>query len=500
MGDLILALDAGTTSARAMVMDSDMRVLGSSASELRLSCPEPGWVEQDPEEIWQAQRAVMQGALQAARRSAADLACIGIANQRETTVLWERRTGVPMGPAIVWQDRRTAGRCDELRAMGCLVDVVERTGLTLDPYFSATKLAWMLDRSADIRQAAERGDLAFGTIDSWLIWKLTNGGCHVTDTSNASRTLLFNIRTLSWDPRLLALFGIPPALLPKVVASSGHAAETSAEHLGRRIPITGVAGDQQAAAFGQACIRPGTAKNTYGTGAFLLMNTGAAPAESKHGLLSTVGWTIGRDTTMALEGSVFTAGAAVQWLRDGLGIIGAASDVEALAASAPNSGGVTFVPAFTGLGAPYWDPYARGAITGITRATTAAHLAFAALEAVCVQTCEVVEAAQKDTGLKLPELRADGGMARNNLLMQMQADLLGVPVTCPENCETTAAGAAGLAGIAAGVWPDIDAFARGRRHQRRFEPVKPDRWREDVMSRWRESVARCRHHPSKPEG
>ena len=475
-----------------MVLDEELQVLGSAAQELRLTCPEPGWVEQDAEEIWQAQRTVMHGALHAAGRSAADLACIGIANQRETTVLWERRTGRPIGPAIVWQDRRTAARCDELRARGCLSEIVKRTGLTIDPYFSATKLAWMLDRSAETRQAAERGELAFGTVDSWLIWRLSGGACHVTDTTNASRTLLFNIHTLSWDDQLLELFGIPQALLPSVMPSSGHIAQVCLEHFGRPVPITGVAGDQQAAAFGQACIQPGMTKNTYGTGAFLLMNTGLVPAESRHGLLSTVGWTIGRDTAMALEGSVFTAGAAVQWLRDGLGIIKASADIEALAASVPDSGGVAFVPAFTGLGAPYWDPWARGAITGITRGTTGAHLAFAALEAVCAQTCEVVQAAEQDASLTLPELRADGGMARNSLLMQMQADLLGVPVTCPENCEPTAAGAAGLAGLAAGVWPDIHAFAGLRREQRRFEPRKPESWRVEAITRWREAVAKCR--------
>src|SRR6266581_2446927 len=439
----VLALDQGTTSSRAIVFDRSGSIRALAQREFAQHFPQPGWVEHDANEIWTTQSAVMGEALAKAAISGGALAAIGITNQRETTVLWERATGKPVARAIVWQDRRTADICDALRAAGHADLFTRKTGLVLDAYFSGTKLKWLLDHVDGARERAQRGELAFGTVDSWLIWNLSRGATHVTDASNASRTLLYNIHTGEWDDELLALLDVPRAVLPTVVASSGVCAH---ETLGSAaVPIAGIAGDQQAALFGQACLEPGLAKNTYGTGCFLLLNTGRTAVMSKNHLLSTVAWRRDGTTDYALEGSVFIAGAVVQWLRDGLKIIRSAAEVEALAASVPDNGGVYLVPAFAGLGAPHWDAYARGAILGLTRGATGAHLARAALEAIAFQSAEVLRAMEADAGLKLTELRVDGGATTNNLLMQFQADLLGVPVVRPKVAETTALGAAYLA-------------------------------------------------------
>ncbi|MBS0396673.1 MAG: glycerol kinase GlpK, partial [Proteobacteria bacterium] len=436
MARYVLALDQGTTSSRTLVFDADGAVVAMAQREFAQHFPAPGHVEHDAEEIWASQSATIGEALAAAGATAADVAAIGITNQRETTVLWERASGRPLAPAIVWQDRRTAAECDRLRAAGHEAEVARTTGLTLDPYFSATKLAWLLDHVPDARRRAERGELAFGTVDSWLAWRLSGGRAHVTDVSNASRTLLLDLASGTWSERMLALFNVPRACLPEVVPSSLRAAEAPRARLGAtEVPITGLAGDQQAALFGQACFRPGMAKNTYGTGCFMLMNTGAAPLASRHRLLSTIAWDCG-GRRYALEGSVFVAGAVVQWLRDGLGLIRHSAEVEALAAGVPDSGGVYFVPAFTGLGSPHWDPYARGTIVGLTRGSSAAHLARAALESIAFQSADVLDAMQADAGQPLLELRVDGGATANELLMQFQADVLGVPVVRPAVTET----------------------------------------------------------------
>jgi len=424
----VLAFDQGTTSSRAIAFGRDGRILGTAQQEFRQIFPQPGWVEHDPEEIWKTQRDVASQALAAAGLGAADVAAVGITNQRETTVLWDRKTGRAVAPAIVWQDRRTAARCDALRQEGREPLFTSRTGLLLDAYFSGTKLAWLLEHVPGARERARRGELAFGTIDSWLVWHLSGGRVHATDVSNASRTLLFNIHTLDWDDELLAILDIPRAVLPKVTPSSQIVARTDCEGLPNGIAVAGIAGDQQAALFGQACHRPGMAKNTYGTGCFLLMNTGEKPAVSRNRLLTTVAWQRGGRTSYALEGSVFIAGAAIQWLRDGLGLIARAADIDALAATVPDTGGVHFVPALSGLGAPYWDPHARGTIVGITRGTAKAHLARATLEAIAFQSAELIEAMAADSGIPLAELRVDGGATASNLLMQMQADLLGVQI------------------------------------------------------------------------
>lgn len=487
----LLALDQGTTSSRAMVFDADGRVCGCAQSPFAQSFPQPGWVEHDPQEILATQFDCARRALVEARIDARELAGIGVTNQRETTVLWERASGRALAPAIVWQDRRTAELCDRLRAQGHAADIRHRSGLELDAYFSATKLAWLLDHIPDARVRAEAGELAFGTIDSWLVWHLSGGRLHVTDPGNAARTMLFNIRTGEWDDALLALFAIPRTLLPSVVDSSGVCGLSDAAVLGAAVPIAGIAGDQQAATFGQACFHPGMAKNTYGTGCFLLMNTGAALVESSARLLSTVGWRRAGETTYALEGSVFMAGAIVQWLRDELGLVKRAADIEALAASVPDSGGVVLVPAFTGLGAPHWDPYARGALLGLTRGTSAAHIARAALEAIALQTVDLVDAMGQDGATPLSELRVDGGAAANDLLMQLQADLLGVPVVRPRMLETTALGAAYLAGLGAGVWPDTAILATHWQVERRFEPRMHAGRRDEVLARWRRGIARA---------
>ena len=492
----ILSLDQGTTSSRAIVFDREGRVVSVAQREFRQIFPQPGWVEHDAGEIWDTQRAVMQEALARSGLQASDLAAVGITNQRETTVLWDRRTGEPVAPAIVWQDRRTAGRCEHLRREGHAGRIQRRTGLVLDAYFSATKLQWLLDTVPGARARAEAGELAFGTVDSWLVWRLTGGRVHVTDPSNAARTLLMDLRTLQWDDRLLALFDIPRAVLPAIVPSCGVVAETDAHWLGRPVPIAGIAGDQQAATFGQACFAPGMAKNTYGTGCFLLMNTGDRPVASRNRLLTTVGWqgpaTVPRPVAYCLEGSVFAAGATVQWLRDGLGLIETSAAVEALAASVPDTGDVFLVPAFVGLGAPDWDARARGILIGLTRGTTRAHVARAALQAIALQVADVFDAMARDAGIGLRELRVDGGAARNDLLMQMQADVLGVPVVRARNTETTAWGAAALAGLAVGLWTDGAEVAGLWQADRRFEPDLPAAARQALQARWRQAVDRAR--------
>ena len=446
----ILAIDQGTTSSRAILFDHDGNIRALAQREFAQHFPQPGWVEHDAEEIWQSQIGVARDVLQQAGIDATAVAAIGITNQRETTVLWDRISGKPLHRAIVWQDRRTAPLCEALRAAGHETTFTARSGLLLDPYFSGTKLRWLLDNVPHARERAQRGELAFGTIDSWLVWNLSGGKLHITDASNASRTLLYNIHSNDWDDDLLALLDIPRALLPRVVASSALYGESDAHWLGAAIPIAGIAGDQQAATFGQACLAPGMAKNTYGTGCFMLMNTGQQAVPSGNKLLTTVLWKLGTETSYALEGSVFMGGAIIQWLRDGLGIINTSAEVEALAASVPDSGGVTLIPAFAGLGAPWWKPEARAALTGMTRGSTRAHIAHAALEAIALQSADLLAAMESDSGVKLAELRVDGGAARNNLLMQIQADLLGVPVVRPRVTETTALGAAYLAGLAVG--------------------------------------------------
>lgn len=492
MTQYILAFDQGTTSSRAILFDRAGRIRGIVQREFRQIFPQSGWVAHDAKEIWESQLAVAQQVLKEQGVSAADIAAIGITNQRETTVIWDRATGQPIADAIVWQDHRTAETCDALCAQGKAPLFQNKTGLVLDAYFSGTKVKWLLDNVPGAREKAHRGELAFGTIDSWLIYKLC--GAHVTDTSNASRTLLFNIHTLQWDSELLDALDIPSNLLPQVVPSSGIVGATRSELFGHAIPIAGIAGDQQAATFGQACHHSGMAKNTYGTGCFMLMHTGQEAMASRNNLLTTVGWTLkqGCKADYMLEGSVFNAGAAVQWLRDGLGIINSSAEVEALAASVPDTGGVFFVPAFAGLGAPYWDAYARGTIVGISRGTTRAHIARATLAGIAYQSADVLEAMQKDAGIQLKELRVDGGAARNDLLMQFQADVLGVPVVRPVVTETTALGAAYLAGLAVGYWSSLEEIESQWQVQKRFEPVMPEAERLERMATWRKAVERSR--------
>lgn len=487
----ILALDQGTTSSRAILFDRSGAIRGVAQREFPQIFPQPGWVEHDPRDIWSSQVGVAAEALASANLSASDLAAIGVANQRETTIVWNRRTGEPIHNAIVWQDRRTAGLCDRLRKAGCEELIRSRTGLVLDAYFSGTKVRWLLDHVDGAREQAERGELAFGTVDSWLIWNLTAGRVHVTDVTNASRTLLYDIHRNEWDDELLDIFGVPRNLLPEVRSSSEEYAKTSEDAFAPGVPIAGVAGDQQAALFGQVCTQPGMVKNTYGTGCFLLMQTGEKAVQSKHHLLTTIAWRIGERTEYALEGSVFVAGAVVQWLRDGLGIIRDSADVESLARSAPDNGGVYFAPAFTGLGAPHWDPYARGAIVGLTRGATAGHIARAALESIAFQTADLIQAMEADAALPLAELRVDGGATRNDLLMQFQSDLLGVPVVRPRIAETTALGAACLAGLAAGFWENQEEISAQWRVDRRFEPAMDRNLAESMLRRWRRAVERA---------
>lgn len=492
MSDFVLALDQGTTSSRAILFDRSGSPRAVAQQEFPQLYPQPGLVEHDPLVIWQTQLEVARQALAQAGVAATQLAAIGIANQRETTLLWERDTGRPVHNAIVWQDRRTARFCDELKAEGFDQVILEHTGLVTDPYFSGTKLHWLLQHVPGARARAERGELAFGTVDSWLVWQLTGGRLHVTDVSNASRTLLYDIHAQDWCAPILERLAIPRALLPRVVASSEVPGETDAAHFGAPVLLAGMAGDQHAAIFGQACHEPGMAKNTYGTGCFLLLNTGGTPVRSANNLLTTVAWQL-RDEAMvyALEGSVFVAGAAVQWLRDEMGLIGSAEESAALAASVPDSGGVVVVPAFTGLGAPYWDAYARGAVLGLTRGSGRAQLVRATLESIAFQSRDVVDAMSADAGLALQTLRVDGGAAANDFLMQFQADILGAPVQRPAITETTALGAAFLAGIAAGFWRDAGEIAGQWRVERVFEPRMSADERESRHALWQRAVQRA---------
>jgi glycerol kinase len=491
----ILALDQGTTSSRAIIFDHAGAVVAVAQQEFRQIFPQPGWVEHDANEIWATQRATASEALKKASLNGADIAAIGITNQRETTVLWDRATGKPIANAIVWQDRRTATACDKLKAKGHAKKIAKKTGLVIDAYFSGTKLQWLLDHTPGARAKAAAGQLAFGTIDSWLIWNLTGGALHITDPSNASRTMLYNIATGDWDDELLKLLNVPRSVLPEVRASSEIYGQTNL--FGAPTPVAGIAGDQQAALFGQVCTKPGMVKNTYGTGCFMLMNTGTEIVPSKNNLLTTVAWKIGNRTEYALEGSVFIAGAAVQWLRDGLGLIKHSSEVESLAAQVPDNGGVYLVPAFAGLGAPHWDQYARGAILGLTRGSTKAHLARAALEGIAHQVDDVLRAMQKDSHIKLKEFRVDGGACVNNLLMQFQADLLGVPVIRPKVSETTALGAAYLAGLAVGYWKDIKEISTQWQSDRKFTPTLKPAQREHHVKSWTKALTRAKNWESK---
>ncbi len=486
----ILALDQGTTSSRAILFDHAGAVVAVAQKEFPQIFPKPGWVEHDPRDIWSTQAGVAAEVLQKARLSAGDMAAIGITNQRETTLVWDRRTGLPICNAIVWQDRRTAPMCDRLRADGLARVIRKKTGLVLDAYFSATKLHWILQNVKGARAKAKAGHLAFGTVDSWLVWNLTGGKVHVTDVSNASRTMLFNIVKGCWDDELLRIFDVPRSMLPEVLSSSEVYGETRL--LGAPIPIAGIAGDQQAALFGQVCTQPGMVKNTYGTGCFMLMNTGTKPVTSKNNLLTTVAWRIGSRTEYALEGSIFIAGAVVQWLRDGLGIIRSSSEIEALAASVPDTGGVYLVPAFAGLGAPHWDAYARGTITGLTRGSTKAHIARAALEGIALQVMDVLKAMEADSGIRLKQLRVDGGACRNDLLMKIQAGLLGVPVVRPKVAETTALGAAYLAGLAVGYWKDQAAIARQWKADKTFKPAMKPAERKRITAGWVKALDRAK--------
>jgi len=488
----ILSLDQGTTSSRAILFDHAGVPVAVAQKEFPQIFPQPGWVEHDAATIWSTQFGVAAEVLTKARLKASDIDAIGITNQRETTVVWDRETGRPIHNAIVWQDRRTAAMCDKLRKAGKDKMIARRTGLILDAYFSATKVRWILDHVKGARAKAKAGKLAFGTIDSWLLWNLTGGLVHATDPSNASRTMLYNIHKQVWDAELLTLFDVPAAILPEVRSSSEVYGVSTG--FGGEIPIAGIAGDQQAALFGQVCTKPGMAKNTYGTGCFMLMNTGEKPVTSKNRLLTTIAWRIGNRTDYALEGSIFIAGAVVQWLRDGLGIIKHASEIEALAASVPDTGGVSVVPAFAGLGAPHWDPHARGTITGITRGTTAGHIARAALDSIALQTVDVLAAMQADSGIKLKELRVDGGATANNLLMQTQADLAGVPVVRPRVTETTALGAAYLAGLAVGFWKNTSEIASQWQAEARFSPAMKPAARRAAMEAWQTAVRQTKAH------
>ncbi|RXK54768.1 glycerol kinase [Oleiharenicola lentus] len=488
----VLALDQGTTSSRAIVFDRRGRARGSAQQEFAQHFPQPGWVEHDPRDLWESTRRTALAALAEANLTARDVAALGLTNQRETTLLWDRRTGRPLHRAIVWQDRRTAGLCAKLKRAGLEPLFREKTGLLLDPYFSGTKLAWLLDHVPGARRRAGRGELAFGTVDTWLLWQLTGGRVHATDVSNASRTLLLNLRTADWDPELLKILHIPREVLPEVRDSSGLFGEVTSVPALRGVPIGGIAGDQQAALFGQACWRPGMAKNTYGTGCFLLLHTGDRPVASKNNLLTTIAWRLGGKIEYALEGSVFIGGAVVQWLRDGLGVIARSSDVEKLAATVPDNGGVYLVPAFAGLGAPHWDADARGIVTGLTRGSTAGHLARAALESIAYQSADLLGAMQADCGHKLRELRVDGGATVNNALMQFQSDLLRVPVVRPRTTETTALGAAYLAGLAVGFWKNRAEIAALWSADRTFRPSANPARVKRLRAGWQAAVARTK--------
>lgn len=482
----ILAIDQGTTSSRAIIFDHEGSIVSVAQKEFTQIFPQPGWVEHDPAEIWSSQASVLTEVIIKAALKPTDIAAIGITNQRETTVIWDKETGLPVYNAIVWQDRRTAAICNSLKEQGHDKIIQEKTGLVVDAYFSATKIKWILDNVDGAMEKARAGKLAFGTIDSWLIWKLTNGQVHVTDVSNASRSMLYNINSLQWDRELLQLFDIPENILPKVCSSSEIYGETAGQILAHKIPIAGIAGDQQAALFGQMCTKVGMAKNTYGTGCFMLMNIGDKPVLSGNNLVTTIAWQINGKTEYALEGSIFIGGAVVQWLRDGLGIISSSSEIELLAASEKNNGGVYIVPAFAGLGAPHWNQDARGTIVGITRGTNAGHIARAALESICFQTMEVLKAMEADSGIEIKELRVDGGATANNMLMQLQADILQTKVVRPHITETTAMGAACLAGLAVGFWKNVEEIQTQWKINKIFSPQKNNH--KDLIAGWHRAV------------
>ncbi|HPE17394.1 MAG TPA: glycerol kinase GlpK [Tenuifilaceae bacterium] len=493
MEQFILALDQGTTSSRALLFDRKGNIRSVAQKEFNQKFPKPGWVEHDPSEIWSSQVAVAAEAMSKININGTLLAGIGITNQRETTIVWDRKTGEPVYNAIVWQDRRTSGFCDELKEKGHSAIIREKTGLIIDAYFSGTKVKWILDNVSGARERANRGELAFGTVDSWLVWKLTQGRTHVTDVSNASRTMLFNINTLDWDDELLDLLSVPRSMMPRVASSSEIYDYSNTTFFASKVPIAGIAGDQQAALFGQMCINEGMVKNTYGTGCFMLMNTGEVPFISNHNLLTTVAWKINGKVTYALEGSIFIGGAVVQWLRDGLGIINSSAEVEKLAAQVEDSGDVYFVPAFTGMGAPHWDQYARGTMVGLTRGTTRAHIARAALEGIAFQTMEVLNVMELDTEIKTSELRVDGGASANNLLMQFQSDILKTPVVRPKIVETTALGAAYLAGLATGFWKDFEELKQQWNLDRTFTPQFSEEKLSEIKGKWDDAVGRSKN-------
>lgn len=486
----ILALDQGTTSSRAIVFDHNGHIKSVAQKEFTQYFPQPGWVEHNPNEIWSSQASVIAEAISAIDINGLDIAGIGITNQRETTIVWDIDTEEPIYNAIVWQDRRTSEYCDELKAQGLTEKIHEKTGLIIDAYFSGTKIKWILDNVPGARKRAEMGKLRFGNVDSWLVWRLTRGEIHVTDVTNASRTMLFNIKDLKWDEELLKLLDIPMSMMPEVKSSSEIYGHTKTTIFAHEVPISGIAGDQQAALFGQMCIEPGSIKNTYGTGCFVMLNTGSKPVLSKNNLLTTIAWEIGDKITYALEGSIYVGGSVVQWLRDGLGFITSSSEIEDLASTVPDSGGVYFVPALTGLAAPYWDQYARGTIIGITRGTTRAHIARAALDGIAFQTYDIAQAMAKDMDAPLKELKVDGGASRNNLLMQHQADLLGITVVRPKITETTALGAAYLAGLAVGFWNNIDEIKNQWQVERTFEPVADSEKIEAAKAGWADAIGR----------
>lgn len=486
----ILALDQGTTSSRAIVFDHEGQIRSVAQKEFPQYFPQPGWVEHNPNEIWGSEASVIAEAISTIDITGLDIAAIGITNQRETTIVWDIDTDEPIYNAIVWQDRRTAEFCDQLKADGLTETIRQKTGLIIDAYFSGTKIKWILDHVPGARKRAEEGKLRFGTVDSWLVWRLTRGETHVTDVTNASRTMLFNIHELKWDEELLKLFNIPLSMMPEVKSNSEIYGYTKTTIFAHKVPIAGIAGDQQAALFGQMCLDPGSIKNTYGTGCFVMLNTGEKPIVSKNNLLTTIAWQIGNKVNYALEGSIYVGGSVVQWLRDGLGIINSSSDVETLAQSVPDSGGVYFVPALTGLAAPYWDPYARGTIVGITRGTTAAHIARAALDGIAFQTYDIAQAMAKDMNDRLTELKVDGGASRNNLLMQFQADLLGIDVVRPKITETTAIGAAYLAGLGVGYWDSVDELRRQWKVERTFTPNLDSETVRTAREGWADAISR----------
>ena len=490
MEKYVLALDQGTSSSRSILFNQKGDICAVAQREFTQYFPTPGWVEHDPQEIWSSQRDVMLEALRQVGSDGGDIVALGITNQRETTIVWDATTGEPVYNAIVWQDRRTCEYCDSLKEAGLVEDIRQRTGLIVDAYFSATKIRWILENVPGVRERAERGELRFGTVDSWLVWKLTGGKVHVTDVSNASRTMLFNINTLQWDDSLLQLLGIPLSMMPQVCSSSQVYGYTQLPELRHQIVIAGIAGDQQAALFGQMCVAPGSVKNTYGTGCFLLMNTGEHPILSQNSLLTTVAWKIDDTVNYALEGSIFVGGSVVQWLRDGLGIIKSSSDIETLAATVPDNGGIYFVPALTGMGAPYWDPYAKGSINGITRGTTAGHIARAALEGIAFQTMDIVRAMERDAAISLSELKVDGGASCDNLLMQFQSDILGTTVIRPKITETTAKGAIYLAGLAVGYWSSLDDIRQQWQAERVFTPQANAEEVARLQAGWKDAIER----------